>query len=47
MDPRLMDRALHLHHATLRGLLADYDGYESATEGGVCVWGGGLLLVGW
>ena len=33
-----MDRALKLHDATLRGLLHEYSGYESATEGGVCMW---------
>ncbi|PNH12354.1 Adenylate cyclase [Tetrabaena socialis] len=28
-----MDSALKLHHATIRAVLAEHDGYESATEG--------------
>jgi hypothetical protein len=29
----LMEEVLRVHHATLRGLLDEYNGYESATEG--------------
>ncbi|KXZ56779.1 hypothetical protein GPECTOR_1g701 [Gonium pectorale] len=46
LPPSVMERAMELHDAILRGLVAEHDGYESANEGGAWAAEGGRQRVG-